>query len=126
MGTISYEPGPRLRQFAVCRDTSVLELFNHKQGAPDMVKTLSFRLRSMAAHETDVVASLIQVSTNAWYVSNGKPAIFTGGPAATRIFPEVYETLDPGCCVVAEHLVSGQIMGSCFYYLGSSIVYRLS
>ena len=105
-----------LRQFVVCCDTSGLEIFSHEQSSTGMTKTLSFRLRAMVPQEYDLVASLIEVSTNAWYVSNGKPAIFTGGLAATRLFPEVYEALDPGCCVVAEHLVSGQIMGSCFYH----------
>jgi predicted N-acetyltransferase YhbS len=31
-----------------------------------------------------------------------------------RFFPEVYERLDPGCCLVAED--GGVLVGSCFYH----------
>ena len=62
------------------------------------------------------VAELICTSTNAWYQRNGKPAIFSAGPESCLLFCEVYEDLDPGCCVVAEDETSGRLMGSCFYH----------
>lgn len=62
------------------------------------------------------IAELICISTNAWYQSQGKPAIFTGGPDACSLFFDVYESLDPGCCLLAEDAPSGRLMGSCFYH----------
>ena len=32
------------------------------------------------------------------------------------MFCEVYEALDPGCCVLAEDETTGLLMGSCFYH----------
>jgi len=61
------------------------------------------------------VADLIYVSMNYWCEANGRPTIFRGGPASTRVFCEVYEALDPGHCVVAESTETGRLMGSCFY-----------
>jgi GNAT superfamily N-acetyltransferase len=62
------------------------------------------------------VAELICVSTNYWYQMRAAPPVFPGGPEATGIFCDVYEALDPGCCVVAEHPRNGRLMGSCFYH----------
>ena len=45
------------------------------------------------------VAELIHLSTNFWYQSHGMGAIFKGDPASTILFCEVYESLDPGCCI---------------------------
>lgn len=75
-----------------------------------------FRLRTLVDRDRDELAELICVSTNAWYAAQGRPAIFPDGPASTRLFAEVYEALDPGCCVVAEHAQSGRLMGSCFFH----------
>src|SRR4051812_6015330 len=62
------------------------------------------------------LADLICVSTNYWYRAAGKPVIFNAGPTATCLFADVYEALDPGCCVVAEDPDSRRLMGSCFYH----------
>ena len=62
----------------------------------------SYPLRAMQHEDWDEVAALIFHSTNAWYTANGKPAIFQGETSAARLFCEVYEALDPGCCVVAR------------------------
>ena len=74
------------------------------------------RLRPMERSEWPAVAELIYVSTNYWYEASGKGAIFSGGPAVAELFCQVYEDLDPGCCVVAEHPTTGRLMGSCFYH----------
>jgi GNAT superfamily N-acetyltransferase len=74
------------------------------------------RLRGMQQRDWAEVADLIYVSTNYWYRASGKPAIFSGGPEATELFCQVYEDLDPGCCVVAESTRTGRLMGSCFYH----------
>ena len=74
-------------------------------------------IRLMVASKWTAVAELIHVSTNAYYTSHGMSAIFEEGPEkTTRLFCEVYETLDPGCCLVAEHPDTGRLMGSCFYH----------
>lgn len=71
---------------------------------------------TMAADQWDEVAALIHDSTNAWYQSQGRSKIFTAGPDSTRLFCEVYEALDPGCCLVAVDRRSGTLAGSCFYH----------
>jgi GNAT superfamily N-acetyltransferase len=75
-----------------------------------------FALDTMGNHQWDEVAALIHDSTNAWYQSQGRAKIFTAGPATTRLFCEVYEALDPGCCLVAFDRQSGTLAGSCFYH----------
>ena len=55
----------------------------------------------MRQNEHHDVASLIRESTNCWYEAKGKAPIFTGDPSATMLFCDVYEALDPGCCLVA-------------------------
>ncbi len=74
------------------------------------------QLRAMRADEWDRVAELICHSTNRWYQAGNKPAIFPHGPSSCRLFCEVYEDLDPGCCIVAEDAHSGRLLGSCFYH----------
>lgn len=73
-------------------------------------------LRPMEPADWPAVAELIRVSTNEWYVAHGMSAIFTGDPSATLLFCEVYEALDPGCCVLAAEAGTGRLMGSCFYH----------
>ena len=75
-----------------------------------------FIFRSMLENEWDEVAELIHHSTNFWYQSNGKDLIFKGLPSDALLFCEVYEDLDPGCCLIAKCLNSGKIAGSCFYH----------
>lgn len=75
----------------------------------------AFTLRCATERDRLALATLICDSTNAWYVQHGKPPIFTGGPATTTLFADVYEALDPGCCVLAVH-PDGRLMGSCFYH----------
>src|SRR3954452_5693189 len=73
-------------------------------------------IRPMRPADRSELADLICVSTNYWYRAAGKPAIFNAGPKATCLFADVYEALDPGCCVVAEEPETGRLMGSCFYH----------
>jgi len=73
-------------------------------------------IRPLRPDEWSAVAALICESTNAWYMAHGKPAIFTGPIEATLLFPQVYETLDPGCCLVAVEPNGGALLGSCFYH----------
>ena len=64
--------------------------------------------------EEAAIAALIHRSTNAWYREKLGHEIFTGLPEDCLIFPETYEALDPGRCLVAE--IEGKIAGSCFYH----------
>ena len=49
------------------------------------------------------------------YEKNLNRSCFPGSdPMVCRIFPETYEALDPGCCLVAES--GGKLIGSCFYH----------
>ena len=73
------------------------------------------QIRAMRAEEWDAVAALIFTSTNGWYRRNLNRTCWPGDdPAVCRLFPEVYEALDPGCTLVAE--IDGQLAGSCFYH----------
>lgn len=72
-------------------------------------------LRELRKDEWGELAELIFHSTNEWYERNLNRGCFGGGDASIcRIFPEVYEALDPGCCLAAE--VDGKLAGSCFYH----------
>src|SRR5688572_24236878 len=62
-----------------------------------------FTLRAMRPTDWDEIAALIYESLNAWYSTVGRSRAVPGGGASMRVFPEVYEALDPGCCVVAQH-----------------------
>ena len=74
------------------------------------------RLRSAEESDFPRVAELIHASTNTWYQRNRNATIFNAGPGSCRLFCDVYETLDPGCCIVAEDESTGRLMGSCFYH----------
>jgi len=73
-------------------------------------------LRRMESKDRPEVAELICVSINYWYQLRGMSKIFTGGPASTEVFFDVYDALDPGCGVVAENERTGRLMGSCFFH----------
>ncbi len=75
-----------------------------------------FDLVAMEKPDWDEVAKLIYDSTNGWYRSNRGIDIFVNGPSSTRLFCEVYESLDPGCCRIARANGTGAIVGSCFYH----------
>ena len=76
----------------------------------------SIQLRTATPEDRAEIAELIYASTNAWYQLRGMPQIFSGGPETTEVFCEVYDALEPGCCVVAENPRTGRLMGSCFYH----------
>ena len=76
----------------------------------------NIELKHATADDWDAVAELIHESTNRWYIDHGRPAVFQGEPSSTRLFCEVYEALDPGCCLIAVDRSTGGIVGSCFYH----------
>lgn len=75
----------------------------------------SYLIRPLRPDEWDEIATLIHHSTNSWYRKNLNREIFGPAPLACRVFPETYEALDPGCCLVAED-ATGKLIGSCFYH----------
>lgn len=77
----------------------------------------TIELRHATPADWDEIAALIYHSTNHWYVANGMSAIFTGEPSSTLLFCQIYEDLDPGCCLLAVDEATGTIAGSCFYRL---------
>ncbi len=72
-------------------------------------------IRELQPSEWDQLSSLIFHSTNNWYLKNLNRGCFPGSDASIcQIFPEIYEALDPSCCLIAE--IDGEIAGSCFYH----------
>ncbi len=69
----------------------------------------------MSPNEAPQVARLIFDSTNHWYESRGFGKIFSGAPEDCLVFTDVYESLDPGNCLVAVSQADESIIGSCFY-----------
>ncbi|MCP4095865.1 MAG: GNAT family N-acetyltransferase [Planctomycetaceae bacterium] len=80
------------------------------------MKPSNIILRPMERADWQEVAGLIYEGTNHWYQSHGMNAIFTGAVEDTQLFCEVYEDLDPGCCILAIEKSSQQIVGSCFFH----------
>ena len=73
------------------------------------------RIRALHPDEWNQLSSLIFHSTNDWYRKNLNRGCFPGNdPSICRIFPEIYEDLDPGSCLIAE--IDGELAGSCFYH----------
>ena len=72
--------------------------------------------RHLRTDERPQVAQLIHDSTNGWYESHGFAKIFPHGADSVQLFFDVYESLDPGCCLVVEDTISGKLVGSCFYH----------
>ena len=76
----------------------------------------NIQLRTIRRDDWSEVAGLIYDSTNAWYLTNRRSAIFSGPRDCTLLFCQVYEQLDPGCCILAEDVAAGRLAGSCFYH----------
>jgi GNAT superfamily N-acetyltransferase len=74
------------------------------------------KLRAMREADWSAVGSLVYSGTNAWYQNHGRGPIFNCTATDAQLFCKVYESLDPGCCVVAENAATGQLAGSCFYH----------
>ncbi|MEM9480993.1 MAG: GNAT family N-acetyltransferase [Verrucomicrobiota bacterium] len=75
----------------------------------------NLQLRPLQTDDWDQLAVLIFESTNDWYAKKLNRSIFTGDPSCALVFPEVYEALDPGCCLVMEDTETGRLAGSCFF-----------
>ena len=81
-----------------------------------MKKPSNFSLRTMLRSDWNETAKLIHASLNVWYKKNRGFELVPGPWKTMLVFPQVYEALDPGCCVLAVDDESGRIAGSCFYH----------
>jgi RimJ/RimL family protein N-acetyltransferase len=77
---------------------------------------MNFILRPVRAEDREEIAALICASLNCWYQTHGGAAVFPGGPADADVFFEIYNTLEPGHCVIAEDPATGRLAGSCFFH----------
>ncbi|MFO1482472.1 MAG: GNAT family N-acetyltransferase [Verrucomicrobiaceae bacterium] len=73
------------------------------------------QLTSLAPGDCEAVARLLHQSLVHWYESRlGQGARFGDSHEPFLLFPEVYEALDPGECVVARDAQTQAILGVCF------------
>ena len=72
-------------------------------------------LGRLQPHQFDEVAKLLHASLDVWHRTRLNTDRFGTEWEPFRLTAEVYEALDPGCCVVATD-ESGALMGSAFYH----------
>lgn len=75
-----------------------------------------FTIQRMTPDRKTEVANLIRDSTNDWYQQHLGYELFDSGSESTMLFCDVYESLDPGCCLIAVSDRDESILGSCFYH----------
>ena len=71
-------------------------------------------LRRMQPTDRDAIALLIHHSTNDYYRSIGRDAIFVGPPEDAAVFVDVYDAIGPDYGLVFEQ--DGELLGSCFVH----------
>ena len=77
--------------------------------------TSTIQLTSLAPGDHEAVARLLHHSLVHWYESRlGQGAKFGDSHEPFLLFPEVYEALDPGECLVARDAQTQAILGVCF------------
>lgn len=76
----------------------------------------AMRIRKLLPDDWDDLAELIHRSLSEWYRNNLNVERFGSNFLPLRSIPELYEALDPGCCIVAEDEASGRLMGSAFFH----------
>lgn len=75
-----------------------------------------FRTRLMEPADWDEVARLIFESLDVWNERNRGFKLPYRDWERLRVFPRVYEGIDPNCCVLVEEIATGRIAGSCFFH----------
>lgn len=77
----------------------------------------SLEIRPLRAADHEAAAKLIHQSLVHWYQSRlGQGARFGTSHEGFRLFPEVYEALDPGEAIAACDVTSGELLGVCFVH----------
>lgn len=80
-----------------------------------MSSEISLELVRPADH--DAVARLLHRSLVHWYGTRlNQGARFGDNPEPFRLFPEVYEALDPGQAIAARDTVTRELLGVCFIH----------
>ncbi|MEJ6728318.1 MAG: GNAT family N-acetyltransferase [Akkermansiaceae bacterium] len=74
------------------------------------------KIGRLQERQWDEVSSLIFTSLDRYFTEKLNHPPMQGGPANLRFFPEIYEELDPGCCVTALCEDSGRLAGACFHH----------
>ncbi len=74
------------------------------------------RLRPLLSQDWDALAVLIHASLSEWYRTRLNSERFGPDASPLRVIPELYEALDPGCCLVAEDPETGRLAASVFYH----------
>jgi len=75
-----------------------------------------FRLRTMTPDDRYEVADMICCAMNEYFRLNRRPDRFPDGPAGSEVYFDVYESLEPGNGIVAEHVRTKRLMGSCWLH----------
>jgi GNAT superfamily N-acetyltransferase len=71
----------------------------------------------LAEQDRDAAARLIHGALSAWYTRHlNQPGRFGADWEPFRIFPDVYEKLDPGSALVALEGEGGPLRGICFFH----------
>jgi GNAT superfamily N-acetyltransferase len=73
------------------------------------------RLAHLQPNQWDEVAQLVHSSLDFWYRKNLNSDRFGTEWEPFRVFTEIYEALDPGCCLIALN-EDEKIIGSAFYH----------
>jgi GNAT superfamily N-acetyltransferase len=73
------------------------------------------QIRQLTPDDWNALAELIHASLSVWYRKHLNIERFGPDHTPLLMIPELYEALDPGCCVVAEE-ADGQLSGSVFYH----------
>jgi GNAT superfamily N-acetyltransferase len=77
----------------------------------------AFTLDTLRPADHDAVARLLHRSLVHWYQSRLNQGTRFGDRAEPfRLFPEVYEALDPGQAVAARDVATGELIGVCFIH----------
>ncbi len=77
----------------------------------------NFRLDTLRPEDHDAVARLLHRALVHWYQSRlNQGARFGERAEPFRLFPEVYEALDPGQAVAARDVATRELIGGCFIH----------
>lgn len=77
---------------------------------------MKFELRRINDQDWPEVADLIYRSLNDWYRIHRGIDPFVQSKESMLVFPRVYESLDPGCCVAAIDPENGRIAATSFFH----------
>ncbi len=76
----------------------------------------SFDIRPLTTQDWSEEADLIYRSLNTWYREHRGVDLVSGPVDSMLLYPRIYETMDPGCCLLAVDPTSGRIAASCYYH----------